>query len=156
MTYQSELISRVEGFIGEDQNEKDRESANLIRLELRENRSGASYLSHDLLKHMSNPEFFSGDYIDFIKNYDIRRLMDEGLDFGEALTVVANVDDLRNHQVQFREGVSGDDFGGLNGNEKYQRIEVIMNYPDDAKLIEYIKQRFADKFRNSEVVFSPR
>lgn len=155
MEYKSEIIFRLDKFT-KSENENDKTSAELIMDELKYNRSGANLLSRDLIKCKSKPEFFSRDYVDFIKKYDIRRLLNEGLNFGGQLTVVVDVDDIKSHHVQLCEGVSRDDFGGLNRNKNYQNIVILMHYPSDAKLIEYISQRFSDEFRNVKVVFSPR
>jgi hypothetical protein len=157
MEYKETLISKIKIFSERNQNKNDMESANTLLLELSDNKSGAKYLSQDLQKCRSKSEgFFSKEYIDLIKNYDIGKLMEEGLRFGETLTVVVDVDGLKEHQVQFREGVSRDDFGGINRNKNYKNITILMHYPSDAKIIEYISRRLNDEFRNAKVIFEPR
>lgn len=156
MEYKNKLVDELSKILENNENLNDGISARTLIGELIEEKSGASYLSRYLQKCRSKPDFFSIEYVDFIKSYDVGRLMSEGLHFGETLTVIVDVDDLKEHQVQFREGVSRDDFGGLNRNKRYKNFTILMHYPSGAKLIEYISQRFTDEFRNAKVVFMPR
>jgi hypothetical protein len=160
MEYKNALIDKIKAIIGKSQNQNDIDSANTLLKELYNNKSGASLLSDALKKHKGKEEkskkLFSEEYIDFIKNYDIGKLIEEGVDFGETLTILADIDHLKSHQVQFREGVDSDDFGGLDRTRRYENITILMHYPSDAKLIEYISQRFTDEFRNAKVMFSPK
>lgn len=152
MTYTGTTMGKLKQLIEEATGDFERASASKILAELEGNRSAAADVSSNLLTSVSSPEKFSDRYKEFIRDYDVRKVIDEGASFGRILTVVVNMDTEKSHQVQLCEGVSEDDFGGLDKRKNYNRFEILMNYPSDAKIIDYIKQRFMSQFPTSEVV----
>lgn len=114
--------------------------------------TGANEVSKDLLSLANHGRRFSNEYKSLLKNYDVQRMINEKLKFGEILTVVVTINngELKNHQVQICEGTEKD-FGGLDPNGNYHTFDIITEYPQGAEIYGYIKSRFLSKFSGAKV-----
>jgi hypothetical protein len=155
MTYKDECIAVLSRLKSSAPSKFEEASVFRILSTLKGGESAASFVSSDLLTLNNSSQEFSNEYTSFLINYDIREIMDEGVSFGLPLTVVVDMDTERSHKVQLCEGCD-EDFGGLNVNGDYSFFNILMHYPSNASIYDYVEGRLSSKFPNASISRTPR